>query len=63
MNILICRHCESIGWVCEVHDRATDRLSTRADACSCGVEAPCPICNAEEPPRPTQVRVLVAHDP
>jgi hypothetical protein len=44
-----CRRCDDSRWVCENHP---DRPWQWERACSCGgAGAPCPDCNAADPPR------------
>lgn len=43
---LPCIHCDDTGWVCENHlSRPWGGFSKRRDACQCGAEAPCRVCN------------------
>jgi hypothetical protein len=46
---LPCRRCAGERWVCENHpDRPWSK--TRPNGCECGAGAPCPDCNAGDPP-------------
>jgi hypothetical protein len=45
-----CQRCQDVAWVCENHpDRPWD--TSKPNGCECGAGAPCPDCNAGDPPR------------